>query len=67
MRAFFVDVPFLSALAVLVAACQPWSSEGTLRLVVDLDPALRSECVLVTVTSEVEAMTSAPISRPMIG
>lgn len=65
MRASFVVVPFLSALAVLVAACQPWSSEGTLRLVVDLDPALRSECVLVRVASEAEEMTSSPISRPI--
>ncbi len=58
--------PLISVvLALLGGACQRWSTEGTLRLVIELDPDLRSECVLVRLNGAAGALTSDPISRPL--
>jgi hypothetical protein len=50
----------------LTVSCQPWSSEGTLRVTVEVDPAARAECVLLKVTGTGgEELNSDPIARPL--
>lgn len=65
MHASPVHALVFAALALLGGACQRWSTEGTLKLVIELDPDLRSECVLVRLNSAAGEMTGGPISRPL--
>lgn len=62
-----LDSRWPGALALLLTvSCQPWSSEGTLRVTVEVDPAARAECVLLKVTGTGgEELNSDPIARPL--
>lgn len=62
-----LDSRWPSALALLLTvSCQPWSTEGTLKVIVEVDPAARAECVLLKVSGAGgEELNSAPIARPL--